>query len=238
MKREGLSNIALFKGIERKLLNQLIVGGSSEAFTKKDLAFEEGDRGDKFGIVVSGLFRMTKDDPRGERVGILFLSTGDLTGDLAMAETEPRYVMTCETLTSGLIFWIPRDTYLRSWLTSPIIMQRVQRATLARINWIAHCRADQRLTLESRLAGFLLRAHERAKENAESVVLMLTRRDLADAVGARVESVIRIMKAWEKRELVSTASKAIRVAQPGFLKEIYDGPQKPTRKSQKRPARR
>lgn len=238
MKHQDLASIALFKGIERKQFNQLIEGGSFEAFTKNELAYEEGEQGSKFGIVMSGLFRMTKDDPCGSRVGILFLSTGDLTGDLAMAESEPRYVMNCETLVSGIIFWIPRDTYLKNWLTSPLIMQRVQTATLERLRWMAQCRADQRLSLECRLAGFLLRAYARTKENADSAVLTLTRRALADAVGASIESVIRIMTKWEKRGVVSTASKVIHIAQPNTLKEIYDGSQKRKRRSHKVTVRR
>lgn len=110
MKRQDLAGIALFKEIDRKLVTQLTSGGSFEAFTKGELAFGEGEDASRFGIVMSGLFQMTKDDPHGSRVGILFLSAGDLTGDLAMADDEPRYAMTCETLVSGIIFWIPRET--------------------------------------------------------------------------------------------------------------------------------
>ncbi|HMN69852.1 MAG TPA: Crp/Fnr family transcriptional regulator [Bdellovibrionales bacterium] len=231
MKSQDLSAIPLFEGLERKLVSRLIEGGSFEAFTKNELAYEEGEQGNKFGIVMNGLFRMTKDDPCGAHVGILFLSIGDLVGDLAMAEVEPRYIMNCETLVSGLIFWIPRDTYLKSWLTSPVIMRRVQVATLARFKWMAQCRADQRLPLECRLAGFLLRAQSRTKENPDSSVMTLTRRALADAVGASVESVIRVMTRWEKRGFVKTASKVIRVAQPESLKEVYNGSRKRTRKS-------
>ncbi len=223
MNHNGISNTALFKGIEKKLLNQLIDGGSFQTFTKKEMAYTEGERASKFGIVVSGFFRLTKDDLRGERVSILFLSSGDLTGDLVMAEPNSLYTMTCEALHNGHIFWIPRETYLRSWLTTPVITQRVQVATLARINWMIQSRADQRLNLDCRLAGLLLRASAYVSANAEGVELTLTRRDLADAVGASVESVIRVMTKWEARGLVSTASQVIRILQPSFLKSIYTG---------------
>ena len=225
MKHFDLTSVPLFKGIESKQLNRLIEGGSFEAHTKGEFAFEEGAPGHRFGIVKSGLFRMTKADPSGARVSILFLSADDLLGDFPMAEAEPRYVMTCETLVSGIIFWIPRETYLKHWLTCPNIMQRMQSATLARLEWMAQCRADQRLSLECRLAGFLLRTHERFKNKSESSVLKLTRSTLSDAVGASVESVIRTMTKWEKHGLVLTEAKTIFVAQPDRLKEIYDSSQ-------------
>lgn len=238
MRDTEIPNLPLFKGIERKLLSQLTDGGSLEIFTKKELAYEEGERANRFGIIVSGLFHMTKDDVCGDRVSILFLSSGDLTGDLAMADPNPLYLMTCEALRNGQIFWIPRETYLRSWLTSSIIMQRVQALTLARINWMVQSRADQRLSLECRLAGLLLRADSFASQENDSADLTLTRRDLADAVGASVESVIRVMARWEARGLISTASRAICISQPSTLKNIYNGVQRRTRTaSNKRPRR-
>lgn len=122
---------------------------------------------------------------------------------------------------------------MQSWVTSPAVIQRLQSATLARLKWMAQCRADQRLSLECRLAGFLLRAYFRTQENADSRVLNLTRQSLADAVGASVESVIRTMKKWETCGLVTSASKVIRVEKVKSLREIYEGPRKPIRKPRK-----
>lgn len=230
MKPQDLVSLPFFKGIEKKLFTHLLSGGSYEAFTKGELAYEEGERASRFGIIASGLFRMTKDDSAGSRVGLLLLSRGDLAGDLPMAESDPRYIMSCETLVSGLIFWIPRETYTRYWLASPMVMQRVQAATLERIEWMAQCRADQRLSLESRLASFLLRAQSRKLQNPDSAVTTLTRRALADAVGASVESVIRVMAMWEKRGLVTTTNKVISVIEPDAIFEIYENTRKRKRK--------
>ncbi|MGE3759777.1 MAG: Crp/Fnr family transcriptional regulator [Pseudobdellovibrionaceae bacterium] len=230
MKPQDLANLALFKGIDNKLFNHLISGGSFEAFTKNEMAYEEGEKAARFGIIASGLFRMTKDDTLGSRVALLFLSSGDLVGDLPMALNEPRYAMNCETLVSGIIFWIPKETYTRYWLTSPPAMQRVQAATLDRLQWMAQCRADQRLPLGSRVAGFLIRAQSRKDDNPESAIMTLTRRALADAVGASVESVIRVMASWEKRGLVATPEKVVTIRDIAAVQEIHEKPKKRNRK--------
>lgn len=218
---DSLVNLELFKGFGLSMIEKLVEGACSERVAKKQIVFREGDATNRFAIVTGGLFRLTKSDPLEDRVAMAFLMRGDLLAALIMPQPTPRYPVTCQATRASTLVWIPRDIYMNNWLGSSELMARVQLAIMDRVQWIHQSRVDQRLPLEARLAGLILKAKERFSNGSSALGLQLTRQDMADAVGATVESVIRVMASWERKGILATSAQIVEVHELGILKDIY-----------------
>jgi len=218
---DSLVNLELFKGFDLSKIEKLVEGAHSERIAKKQIIFREGDGASRFAIVTGGLLRLTKADPLEDRVAMAFLMRGDLLAALIMPHPTPHYPVTCQATRASAVVWIPRDTYMNKWLGSAELMARVQLAIMDRVQWIHQGRVDQRLPLEARIAGFILKAKERFPNGSSVLGLQLSRQDIADAVGATVESVIRVMANWERKGILETSAQIVEVHQTGILKDIY-----------------
>lgn len=219
---DSLKGLDLFKGLDRKTVEKLVEGAYAERAAKKQILFREGDLASHFAVVTGGLLRLTKADPLEDRVAMAFLMRGDLLGALIMPHPAPRYPVTCQAIRSSSLIWIPRETYLSRWLGSAEVIARVQIAVMDRVQWIHQGRVDQRLPLEARLAGFLLNARERFPSGDCQLAIQLSRKDIADAVGSTVESVIRVMANWERKGILNTSAQIIELHRPEILKDIHD----------------
>jgi CRP-like cAMP-binding protein len=211
----SIADLDFFRGLSPDLLTFATTGASIQKTKTKEALFHEGTQAERFAIVMKGAFLLSHREPRENRVALSFAVRNDPIGLMIMTNPEPRYPVTCESMRAGVVLWIPRITYLENWIQVPELVVRVQNAFSDRMHWMIMDRVGHRLPLEVRLAGFLLKAKER------SPGLYLSRKDLADAVGASVESVIRVMTHWERRGLVATTSQFIDIFEPEILEEIY-----------------
>lgn len=82
-------------------------------------------------------------------------------------------------------------------------------------------RALGKASLSQKLAAQLINLLEKnPKENDMELPLPLTRKELADSLGATSESIIRIMSEWSKQGIIQTHDHHIRLLKPEKILEI------------------
>ena len=75
--------------------------------------------------------------------------------------------------------------------------------------------------LQQKVASLLITLLERNPTgNGLDLPLPLTRKEIADTLGATVESVIRIMSEWSKLGIIQTTDQYIRVVKPEKIIEL------------------
>jgi CRP-like cAMP-binding protein len=83
-----------------------------------------------------------------------------------------------------------------------------------------------RAPLAQKIAALLTNLLEKNEdENALTLPLPLTRREIADTLGSSVESVIRVMSDWSKQGFIQTTDQNIKVLHPEKIIEILKQPE-------------
>lgn len=193
--------IDFFDGLAAETLRELLDGAEIVETTSKKIVFYEGDPADHFGFVIEGVFKLHHADQLGSRVIMDFVKPSGLIAGLLMASETSTYPVTTQSVTTGKFLKIPKTTYNSFWCKRPEIMKKIQNANMQRMQSIQTLRDTQRLPLEQKVAWVLTKFQVDNSEN-EFQKIIFSRVDIADAIGAASESVIRIFSKWLKDGVV------------------------------------
>lgn len=203
----------LFEGLDRGTVLELLHGGSFRSHKHREVLFHAGEPADCFGVVLVGAYKLIRPTPRGDDLIVHFATPGDVVGALVMAQQGSTYPVTAKAMSASKICLVPRSTFQRTWASNARVQQRLNSFLYTRMSLMQDERALARAPLEQRVAGLLLKLLERAGEEEDHRILPLplTRQEIADSLGAAVESVIRIMSDWSQRGLIRTTDRQIEI---------------------------
>ncbi len=85
-----LKEAELFKGLNEKELQAVSELGTLKTFTRGDLVFAENSEGNNFFIVVKGAVSINKNVAGGRKRNLSNLKQGDIFGELALFDSQPR----------------------------------------------------------------------------------------------------------------------------------------------------
>ena len=193
--------IDFFEGFAPEVLREILVGAEIIDTTPKKTVFYEGDPADHFGFVIEGVFKLYRADQLGNRVIMDFVKSGGLVAGLLMASEDSTYPVTLQSVNSGKFLKIPKVTYNNFWCQRPEIIRKFQNASMQRVQSSQILRDSQRFPLEQKVAWVLTKLLVDKDANGFQEIYF-SRVDIADAVGAASESVIRVFSKWLKDGVV------------------------------------
>ena len=85
-----LSDVPLFKGLNRNLLRKLLAELFEKEYHAGEIIFSEGDKGKALYVVMSGVVNIVKKDGPGDKV-LASLGPGSYFGELALINESPRF---------------------------------------------------------------------------------------------------------------------------------------------------
>ena len=187
----------------------------------RDPLFKMGEPADFFGVVLSGAYKLTKLTPAGDETIMHFSTPGDVIAAFIMAQPSPRYPVSAMAMGPSRFLKIPRENYKRHWQIDPALIVKIQSLLSFRMANIQDQRAMVKAPLSQKLAALLLSLLERnSHEDGLTIALPLTRKELADNLGATSESVIRIMSEWAKSGIIETQDAHITLLRPDKIADI------------------
>ena len=193
--------INFFDGFSPEVLREILDGAEIVATTPKKTVFYEGDPADHFGFVIEGVFKIYRADQLGNRVIMDFVKPGGLVAGLLMASDNTNYPVTVQSVNAGKFLKIPKLTYTNYWCQQTEIIKKFQNANLQRVQSIQTLRDSQRFPLEQKVAWVLIKLLVYKEANGYQKIYF-SRVDIADAIGAASESVIRVFSKWLKDGVV------------------------------------
>lgn len=204
----------------------LTAGGDRLVHHHKDIVFRAGEPASHFGLVLQGCYKLVR--PGKADTLLSFAVRNDPIGLLLMADPNSVYPVTAQSIGTSQILLLPRALYFDVWMKRPEIVHRCLAAIRRRCGGFHADRGLQGLSLEGRIAGFLLRClDEHPQEHTSTLGFPLSRRDVSEAVGAQLESVIRVMSRWEKLSMISTRAQFIDIVRPDLLAKRAEGEETP-----------
>lgn len=219
---EGLPGFRTLSPAER----QKIAAATRERVAPKGATlFRQGQPAENVWAVKDGVVHIVKSGADGREMVLEVIPPGELFGAVAALEGRP-YPAMAVAAEDSVVWCVPaalvRDLCQRYPTVRTAMVSQVTerlRAAHERLRSVALERVEQRL------ARMLLTLAEKIghREAGDTVVLNVSRQELADMIGTTVETTIRITSKWQKAGVIHSSRNEIGLADPSALREIAEG---------------
>jgi CRP/FNR family transcriptional regulator, cyclic AMP receptor protein len=207
-----LARTRLFAGLDERTLRTIADQANERVFRPGALIFYEGDPGDAFYVVASGLVKIFLSSGRGDEMVVATLRPPDGLGEIALLDDGPRSA-SAQAVEPTTLIAFARSTFLELIHQDAGIADALLRSTGALFRrTTAHVADLVFLDLEGRVAKLLLEmADDRgaADEDGISLELGITQSDLASMVGGSRQSVNQILHALEGRGFLQLGGRTV-----------------------------
>jgi CRP-like cAMP-binding protein len=215
-----LTRVPVFAGLSEYDLVAVATVSILRHYDTGEVVFREGDEGDTCYIVRSGLARAIRQHSDGRSITLSHFSAGDIFGELAMFDDEPRSA-TVDVIEDTEVIGIPGRDMQRLMREHPEIAVKLIAALAKRLRATNERLARQSFqTVQSRVAAVLAQMVAAARDGNQGesdVVITLTQADLAKLAGSSRESASRFLAALERAGVITQGRGRLTVHDPDAL---------------------
>lgn len=215
-----LVHVPIFTGLSDEDREAIAAVSISRNFRAGEVVFREGDGGDTCYIVRSGLARAIRQHPDGRSITLSHFGAGDIFGELAMFDEEPRSA-TVDVIEDLEVVAIPGRDMQRLMREYPEIGVKLTAALAQRLRATNERLARQSFqTVQSRVAAVLAQmvgAARGASGGDSDVVITLTQAELAKLAGSSRESASRFLATLERSGVITQGRGRLTVHDPSAL---------------------
>src|SRR5262245_57346932 len=201
------TSTAILSRLPERLSAQLFAGAKTCHLRAGATLFAAGDSGDGCYRLERGLLKVIITSPRGEERILAILGPGEIAGELAIIDRQPRSASVIAVKDCELSF-ISQRSFEKCTKQDPDIYRFLVNVLALRLRETDEgVAADSFLTVKSRLARALLELTEYLGEDAGEGRVLIRHKigqiDLAAMAGVARENVSRVLRDWKRRDLVT-----------------------------------
>ncbi len=215
-----LSHVPVFAGLSEPDLASVSDVSVPRRFAAGEVIFREGDTGDTCYVLRSGVARAIRQHPDGRSITLAHFVAGDIFGELAMFDDEPRSA-TVDVIEDTEVLAIPGRDMQRLLGERPEIGVKLTIALAQRLRATNERLARQSFqTVQSRVAAVLAQMVGAARDGNPGegdVVITLTQADLAKLAGTSRESASRFLATLERSGVITQGRGRLTVHGPQAL---------------------
>ena len=204
---QSIRAIPRFSGIQPDLRQAVAAVITRQKLDRGDLLFQEGEGCKNLYLVETGVLKVFSILESGRELILSFVYPGEPVGEVALID-EAEMPATAAAHAPATVLVLPGHESFALMKTHPELALAAVRDLSMRMRSLRDRIMDLgNGTVENRLAHVLLALGARLGSTAHGgikVPIALTRQELAAMVGARIETVIRVMSRWQKDDLVHT----------------------------------
>ncbi|HLF26213.1 MAG TPA: Crp/Fnr family transcriptional regulator [Anaerolineae bacterium] len=185
-------------------------------YDKGEMIFRQGDAGYDLFIILRGKVRIFRMTPSGHETTITIFGVGDIIGELAVVDGQPRSASARTIGPCGLL-QITAERFMTRLSTIPELALAVIRVLAAKTRWTAaYAEAIAQYDAAGRLLHVLLTFTDQFGEEVEKgkryiLALGLNQADLASLIGVRREWINHLLRDWRKRGLLDYSAGKITI---------------------------
>lgn len=215
-----LRPISHFSSLSDEGLRDVLDHAHSCRFDAGADVFREGDRADRFYLLLDGHIRVVRSNPDGEEVIVLHIHSGGMFG-IAPALGRETYPATARTAGEVCALFWPTELWHRFVADYPGFAQSTYGTVGERVAEM-NARIMEMATqqVEQRVACALLRMATQSGEKTEDGIRIsfpITRQNIADLTGSTLHTISRLLSAWDKDGVIRSARREIVIADPNAL---------------------
>jgi CRP-like cAMP-binding protein len=217
-----LERSELFTGLPRRAILDIARQSQLRSLKKGSFAFLQGAPARHAHVVIEGAMKIVQSGPGGEQLLIRLIGPGETFGTIALF-TDGRYPADAiAKLDSVEARWTAPA--LRAIMTKyPTVSSNVIRVLGARLQEVQRrLREIGTEPAEARMAKVLLRMAkvQRQDEDQARVILLLSRRDVAELAGTTIYTASRILAEWERRSILRSSRGCLTIVDATGLAKI------------------
>jgi CRP/FNR family transcriptional regulator len=194
---ETLSKSLFFGGLSSEIISDISKRGRTGTFTKDEIIFFEGDKGEKFFFLIEGLVKIYKSADNDREIVLRHIRPGEMFGEVILFESES-YPVSATALRDSTLFSIDRRMFLelfkddsfRNYFTGNIF--RKLRYLADKVAYLNAYDVEERFFL-------FIEEHYGIKSE---IVIDLTKAEVADGIGTIPETMSRLIARLKLKELV------------------------------------
>jgi CRP/FNR family transcriptional regulator len=218
-----IRRIPRFADISQPALEEFCRRAAVRTLERGETVFLEGDACTHFYMVVSGEVKVLKVLESGREVILGIFHAGEAIGEVAIMDGDV-FPADAAAQKSTTVLTLPCKDYLALLERYPEVGRSIIRDLTLRVRALrTRVEILSESGVQARIA-LLLRSFAREMGHQENgalfVPVKLSRAEIAGMVGARTETVIRIMSRWQKEGIVLSDGRGFKVENPTALDEI------------------
>lgn len=220
-----LSPLPPFSQLSRAQIKTILSQATSRRYDKGVSIFEEAAVAQRFYLLLDGTIRVVKTTPAGDQVTSLHIPAGQLFG-ISQALGRDTYPATAMAASEVLALSWPTSLWHSFVAQYPGFATETYKTIGERVNEM-NTRIVEMSTqhVEQRIARALLRLVNQSGRPIEigtEISFPITRKDVSELTGTTLQTVSRLLSAWEKAGLVNSKRKKIVVCDPQRLAILGD----------------
>jgi CRP/FNR family cyclic AMP-dependent transcriptional regulator len=216
--RELLRTVPLFSELNDQALASLERLTARRKYPKDTVVFFENEEGDSLFMILDGRIKVTILGDDGREIILTMLGAGDLFGEMALLDNEPRSATAIAVEESELLL-LHRNDFQTAIVDNPAISSALVKVLSARLRRANHQISTLALLdVYGRVARVIMdmaREEGRRLKDGRIAFRRATHQEIANRIGTTRETVTRMLKDLERQGLVKIEGREI-VLQPGF----------------------
>jgi len=202
-----ISDKTVWSGLSDQAAGDLSESRVAARYQKGDVIFHEGSPCTGMYNVCSGKVKLVRTGRVGRQTIVRLCGTGAIIAETDMFRADGRYGATAQAMEDVVVCFLPKPAMLEYMVENPgLTMNIVERMaeSLHRMEMRVESLATKDAKL--RLAEFLIDLSEEEGEPHESGIrirLRLTREEIAEVIGATLETTIRLVSALRKDGVIA-----------------------------------
>jgi len=192
-----LEGNALFRQLPAATIDKIVALSTTRSFPKEALIFSQGDAGDAFYGIVSGVVRISAISADGDEIYLRDFKPGDTFGEIALLDGQSRTANATTKLPSELII-IQRNQFLSLLEQEPKLAIHLLQLISERLRWTSALVEDAAfLDVPARLAKRLLSLAKQQGETIDrGIELKMSQDDLAHFLSVSRQIVNQHLQSW------------------------------------------
>jgi CRP/FNR family transcriptional regulator, cyclic AMP receptor protein len=207
-----LQQVPIFQVLTNEELLELAPLFTEKKQKKGTILFLEGDPGEEFYLIKSGVVKIYRIDDSKEIILSLFRD-GDFFGEMSLIHESLTRSATVETLEATTLYSMKRSVFIQFMEKSPKLIIKLLEATMERLRNANEQIYDLTfLDVRSRILKVMMRLSvEYGKDTEEGILIdmKLTHQQLANLVGTVRESVTKVLLQLQMEQIIEIRQKRI-----------------------------
>jgi CRP/FNR family transcriptional regulator len=217
-----LQQVPIFQVLTEEELLELAPLFTEKKHNKGKILFHEGDPGEEFYLIKSGVVKIYRIDDAKEIILSLFRD-GDFFGEMSLINESLTRSATVETLEATTVYSLKRSVFIQFMERSPKLIIKLLEATMERLRKANEQIYDLTfLDVRSRILKTIIRLsleYGTATEEGILIDMKLTHQQLANLVGTVRESVTKVLLELQTERMIEIRQKRIILKNMDALKD-------------------
>ena len=209
---ETLRHVSVFQSLSEAHLQAIARVARRQMLSAGETLFHTGTAGDAMYVIEAGSLKISRITPSGKERIIRVLGQGEVIGEMALFDDQPRSA-DAVSLEDTVLIRIPKVEFLNLLERIPLLAIRFLAVLASRLRKMNEKLEELTfLTARRRIARLLLEMMEVAAgeiTGAPTIRLKLTQEEMAALIGTSRETVSRILSDLQESRIISVEEKVL-----------------------------